>query len=120
PEAETSEVVRLHDAFNRMLERLEAERAATGTAVLRAQEDERARIARDLHDEANQSLTGLLLRLEASAQNAPPELRAELRETRGLAGQAMDELLRLARELRPAALDDHGLNAALQTQVDRF
>lgn len=120
PEAETSEVVRLHDAFNRMLERLETERAATSTAVLRAQEDERARIARDLHDEANQSLTGLLLRLEAIAQHAPPDLQAELGETRALAKQAMDELLRVARELRPAALDDHGLNAALHTQVDRF
>jgi two-component system sensor histidine kinase UhpB len=120
PEADTSDVVRLHDAFNRMLTRLEDERAATGSAVLRAQEDERARLARDLHDEANQSLTGLLLRLEASAQQAPPELRAELAETKALATQAMDELLRLARELRPSALDDLGLNAALHTQVDRF
>lgn len=120
PEAETSEVVRLHDAFNRMLTRLEDERAATGAAVLNAQEDERARIARDLHDEANQSLTGLLLRLEASAQHAPPDLQQELRETKALATQAMDELLRLARELRPSALDDHGLNAALRSQMTRF
>jgi two-component system sensor histidine kinase UhpB len=120
PEADTSDVVRLHDAFNRMLTRLEDERAATGTAVLRAQEDERARLARDLHDEANQSLTGLLLRLEASAQHAPPELKAELAETKALANQAMNELLHLARELRPSALDDHGLAVALHTQVDRF
>lgn len=120
PAADTSDIVRLHDAFNRMLTRLEDERAATGTAVLRAQEAERARLARDLHDEANQSLTGLLLRLEASAQSAPPELKAELAETKALATRAMDELLRLARELRPSALDDHGLDAALHSQVDRF
>ncbi|HWI21849.1 MAG TPA: ATP-binding protein, partial [Baekduia sp.] len=61
-----------------------------------------------------------LLRLEAAAQQAPPALADELRETRALAAQAMDELLRLARELRPSALDDHGLPAALRSQVERF
>jgi two-component system sensor histidine kinase UhpB len=88
--------------------------------VLQAQEGERARLARDLHDEANQALTGVLLRLEATAQQAPPELRDELRETQGVATQAMGELVRLARELRPVALDDLGLGAALRTQVDEF
>ena len=88
--------------------------------MLQAQEDERARLARDLHDEANQALTGVLLRLQATAQDAPPDLREELRETQEVATQAMEELLRLARELRPAALDDHGLGAALRTQVDEF
>ena len=62
----------------------------------------------------------MLLRLEATAQNAPPDLRAELRETQGVATQAMGELVRLARELRPVALDDLGLGAALRTQVDEF
>jgi two-component system sensor histidine kinase UhpB len=118
--ADSSDVARLHDAFNRMLSRLEAERALRAGAVLHAQEAERARVARDLHDEANQSLTGILLRLEASAANAPPELQEELRDTKELVGQAMEEMLRLARELRPAALDDHGLEAALRTQADRF
>ena len=59
-------------AFDRMLERLEDERDRTASAVLQAQESERARLARDLHDEANQALTGVLLRLEATAQDAPP------------------------------------------------
>jgi two-component system sensor histidine kinase UhpB len=120
PDADSAEVVRLHLAFNRMLERLEAERAHTGDAVLRAQEEERARLARDLHDECNQALTGVLLRLKATAQDAPPAIAAELRETAAVATAAMDELLRLARELRPAALDDHGLRPALDTQLDRF
>ena len=83
PTANVEEVARLHRAFDRMLERLEAERDRTATAVLKAQEGERARLARDLHDEANQALTGVLLRLEATAQHAPPELRDELRETQG-------------------------------------
>ena len=111
------EVERLHQAFRRMLERLEAERRRTSSAALAAQEEERARVARDLHDEVNQSLTGLLLRLEAAREKAPPQLASELAETRGLANQAMQELLALARQLRPTALDDLGLNAALAGAV---
>ncbi len=118
--ADSADVIRLREAFNRMLARLEEERAGGASAVLRAQEAERARLARDLHDEANQALTGVLLRLQASAHGAPPELAAELRETQVACNQAMQELLRLARELRPTALDDHGLEAALHTQVERF
>ncbi len=118
--ADSADVVRLRDAFNRMLDRLEQERSSGASAVLRAQEAERARLARDLHDEANQALTGVLLRLQAMAHDAPPALAAELRETQAVATQAMQELLHLARELRPTALDDHGLEAALRTQVERF
>jgi two-component system sensor histidine kinase UhpB len=120
PDADSADVVRLYEAFNRMLGRLEQERAASAAAVLQAQENERARVARDLHDEVNQSLTGILLRLEATAAHAPPALREELASTKALASQAMQELLRLARELRPSALDDHGLDAALRTQVKSF
>lgn len=120
PDADSADVIRLHQAFNRMLERLEDERARTAAAVLQGQEAERARVARDLHDECNQSLTAVLLRLEATTQQAPEELKQELRETKEVAIAAMDELLRLARELRPAALDDHGLQPALRTQLDRF
>lgn len=120
PSGQNAEVTRLYHAFDGMLDRLEEERSRTAGAVLRAQEQERARIARDLHDEANQALTGVVLRLQATAQNAPPELREELRETREAAAQAMEELLSLARELRPSALDDHGLAAALRTKVAEF
>jgi two-component system sensor histidine kinase UhpB len=118
--ADSDEVVRLHEAFNRMLERLEEERSAAASAVLRAQEDERARLARDLHDEVNQALTGVLLRLQASVQDAPPHLAEELRETQAVAAAAMDQLRRLAHELRPTAFDDHGLVAALRSLVDDF
>jgi two-component system sensor histidine kinase UhpB len=111
------EVTRLHHAFVRMLERLEAERRRASSAALNAQEEERARVARDLHDEVNQALTGLLLRLEAAREKAPPELAAELAEIRTLANQAMQELLSLARQLRPTALDDLGLRAALAGAV---
>src|SRR4051794_24460395 len=117
---ETAEVERLELAFLRMMRRLEAERRRAGSAALQAQEQERARVARDLHDEVNQSLTGLLLRLEAAREGAPPELEGELAETKALANQAMNELLSLARQLRPTALDDLGLAAAIEGQVDRL
>lgn len=118
--AETEEVERIERAFLRMLRRLEAERRRAGSAALRAQEEERARVARDLHDEVNQSLTGLLLRLEAVREAAPPELEPELDETRALANEAMQELLALARQLRPTALDDLGLAAAVAGQVEQL
>lgn len=118
--AETEEVARIELAFLRMMRRLEAERLRAGTAALRAQEQERARIARELHDEVNQSLTGLLLRLEAVRESAPPELEPEIASTRSLANQAMQELLSLARQLRPTALDDLGLVAAISGQVEQL
>jgi len=117
---ETEEVARIELAFLRMMRRLEAERRRAGSAALHAQEEERARVARDLHDEVNQSLTGLLLRLEAAREAAPPELEAEISETKALANQAMTELLSLARQLRPTALDDLGLAAAIGGQVEQL
>ena len=117
---EPTDVARLRETFNVMLARLETERIAAASAVLRAQEAERARLARDLHDEVNQALAAVSMRLAATAEGAPPELAAELAETQRLATQAMHELLGLARELRPAALDDHGLVPALRTQVRMF
>jgi two-component system, NarL family, sensor histidine kinase UhpB len=120
PRRSSREVHELTDAFNRMLARLEAERRESGRAVLRAQEQERSRIAQDLHDEVNQALTAILLRLSATIGDAPWGLRSELQETQELVSQAMDELLALARQLRPTALDDHGLVAALAGQVSDF
>lgn len=111
--AESEEVERLELAFLRMMRRLEAERRRSASAALTAQEEERARVARDLHDQVNQSLTGVLLRLEALRSGAPPELDPEIDSTKQLAHQAMDELLTVARQLRPTALDDLGLKAAI-------
>jgi two-component system sensor histidine kinase UhpB len=119
-QADSSEVHRLQNAFERMTTRLEAQRREAGRAAIQAQEQERRRIAQDLHDEVNQALTAVSLRLQASIERSPPELRRELTETKRLASQAMDELLALARQLRPAVLDDHGLVPALHSQVRDF
>jgi len=117
---DSAEAHRLEAAINRMLARLEASRRDAGRAAVEAQERERRRIAQDLHDEVNQALTAVSLRLQASIEHAPEDLRRELTETKRLAGQAMEELLALARQLRPAVLDDLGLLPALKTQVRDF
>jgi len=118
---EMEEVDRLSATFKRLLERIESERRRSGRLVLRAQEEERKRVARDLHDEVNQALTAILLRLQALMQDAPsPEVERELAQLKRLVNQAMEELLQLARQLRPTALDDHGLLPAMASQVRRF
>jgi len=121
PAGAMEEVDRLAATFRRLLERVESERRRSGRLVLRAQEEERKRVARDLHDEVNQALTAILLRLQALMQDSPsPEVSRELSELKRLVNQAMEELLQLARQLRPTALDDHGLLPALEGQVRRF
>ena len=120
PDEPVEEIERLALAFRKLLERIEAERRRAGRLQLRAQEEERKRVARDLHDEVNQALTAILLRLEALMPAASPEVREELAETKKLANQAMEELLQLARQLRPTALDDHGFVPAIKEQLRRF
>jgi two-component system sensor histidine kinase UhpB len=115
-----AEIDRLSHSFKRLLDRIEDERRRSGQLVMRAQEEERRRLARDLHDEVNQSLTAILLRLQALSQDAPPERAGEVAELKRLVNQAMEELLNLARHLRPSALDDHGLVPAIDTQLKRF
>jgi len=114
------EIDRLGRSFHRLLERVESERRRSSHLVLRAQEEERRRVARDLHDEVNQALTAILLRLEALGQDVPAEQRNDVAQLKRLTTQAMDELLNLARQLRPTALDDHGLVTAIEAQVRGF
>src|SRR3954451_2436322 len=120
PRATVEEAERLAITFRRLLRRIEEERRRSGRLVLRAQEEERRRLARDLHDEVNQALTAILLRLQALSEDAPSELDHQIKELKNLVNQAMEELLRLARQLRPASLDDMGLIAAIEGQIARF
>ncbi|GAA3621423.1 HAMP domain-containing sensor histidine kinase [Streptomyces chitinivorans] len=100
--------------FNDMLDRLEAERAASSARVLSAQEAERRRIAQELHDEVGQSMTAVLLELKRAADRTlDEELRAELRHAQETTRGSLDEVRRLARRLRPGVLEDLGLVSAL-------
>jgi two-component system sensor histidine kinase UhpB len=106
------EVGRVVAAFNRMLDRLERERQESGRRVLAAQEAERIGIARDLHDEVGQVLTGVLLQLNSIAE-AAPEHRDELDQARQAVRRALDEVRRISSELRPEMLEHLGLVSAL-------
>ena len=106
------EVGRVVRAFNQMLDRLESERQRSGRRVLAAQEAERLGIARDLHDEVGQLLTGVLLHLDSSTGSAP-EHRDDIEEAKRAVRRALDEVRRISRELRPEMLEDLGLVSAL-------
>ena len=95
------EVVALAEAFNEMLDRLEGERRDSGRRALAAQEAERRRIARELHDEIGQLLTGLILRGETLARRAPEEVREDVVGLREGAREAAEEVRLIARRLRP-------------------
>lgn len=92
-------------------------------AVWRVQEDERRRLARELHDGLGQTLTALKIRLERIQQRVGdehPELVRELGEPVDMAAAALAEARRLSRFLRPQVLDDLGLGAALSWLARSF
>jgi two-component system, NarL family, sensor histidine kinase UhpB len=105
-------------AFNRMLGRLEAERADSARRAVSAQEAERGRIARGLHDEVGQVLTGVLLQLAAVSRTLAPERRRAVEETAEAVREALEEVRRISAELRPYMLDHLGLVSAL-TELSR-
>lgn len=105
------------ETANLMLDRLAEHRQAVAAQILSALEDERKRIARELHDETSQSLTSILVNLqgmETRLQPLPPELSDRLRLTREVAARTLDETRRLMFDLRPSVLDDLGLIPALR------
>ena len=112
PVGRDDEVGRVVHAFNRMLDRLESERVQAGRRVLAAQEAERIGIARDLHDEVGQLLTGVLLQLDSIAGTAPDQ-REEINEAKQAVRRALDEVRRISSELRPEMLEHLGLVSAL-------
>jgi two-component system, NarL family, sensor histidine kinase UhpB len=119
--ADTSdEVGRVVHAFNKMLDRLENERRESGRRALAAQEAERLRIARGLHDEVGQVLTGVLLQLDAVADAIAADRRDELVETKQAVRQALEEVRRISRELRPEMLEHLGLVSALTELARTF
>jgi two-component system sensor histidine kinase UhpB len=121
PEGAGQEVLALARALNAMLDRLEGERRESGMRALAAQEGERKRVARELHDEIGQTLTAIALRAERAA--GEPSVQGEaLEEIAQTVQRSLEDVHRIGRDLRPEALDDLGLvNAliALCSRVDR-
>ena len=111
-ERSSSEVVALAKAFNEMLGRLETERRESSGRVLAAQEAERLRIARELHDELGQTLTAVALRAEHTAERKGAE-HPEFSELAEIVQRGLDDVRRISLELRPAALEQLGLLNAM-------
>jgi two-component system sensor histidine kinase UhpB len=114
------EVVDLVRAFNEMLERLETERRESGGRALAAQEAERKRIAAELHDEVGQSMTGVLLLLDQVAAEVPVDRREVFAEAQEATRRSVEEVRRIAQELRPELLEHLGLVSALKSLATRF
>ncbi len=112
------EVVALTEALNAMLDRLEDERRESSRRALAAQEGERARIARELHDEVGQTLTAIALQAERAVGEPSPQSQA-LSEIAGTVLRSLEDVQRIGRELRPEALDDLGLVSALSALCSR-
>lgn len=86
-----------------------------------AQEEERKRIARELHDQTGQNLTSLIMRLKCLEEECPNSNRqCRLDEMRYLVKCTAEDIHRLAVDLRPSILDDRGLVAALEKYVDEY
>ncbi len=125
------EIGRLSQAFNMMIEALErAEKERAEREILRAQyvqgviaaqEDERKRVARELHDSTSQSLTSLMIGLKMLEETCQRCRKLErVSELRNIAGQTLEDVHSLAIQLRPSVLDDLGLPDALRRYVAEF
>ena len=112
---------RLTRTFNSMLDRLEGYRqrlSGVAARALMAEEQERKRIARELHDDTAQTLAALLIRLRIARSEADPAARDDaLDHFREEVGEALERIRRFARGLRPPALEELGVAAALESHV---
>lgn len=101
------------------LQKLAATRQRLLALTLSTQEQERGRIARDLHDSLGQSLTSLMIGLRTIEESSTEQhVQMQARELRRIGSDTHDEVRRLARGLRPAVLDDLGLVPALERYVE--
>ena len=103
-----------------MLTRLEVERRDAARRIVDAHESERLRIAQELHDEVGQTLTAVLLQLSRLEQRLPDNLSGELSEAQESARASLEDVRRIATDLRPEALRDLGLASALAALGDGF
>ena len=121
PDAEpNSEAGELALTLNEMLVRLRDERREATGRVLAGQEGERLRIAQELHDQVGQELTAVLLLLARIEAQVPAELQMAVLEVQDAVRASLEDVRRIAVELRPEALDDLGLESALAVLANRF
>ncbi len=111
----------LAQTFNMMLEAIDETNRQRATQIINAQEQERKRIARELHDETSQVLTSLVISLAVLEESVTTqEARKRIAETRMLAHQTLRAIRNLSIDLRPSALDDLGLLPALRWYLKEY
>lgn len=113
-EAKVQERTRELGDLYRELQRKEEMRGELLKKVIAVQEEERKRIARELHDETSQDLATLLLSIETTADSGPEELKKKFIQMKVLTGRTLDSIHRLILDLRPSVLDDLGLTSAIR------
>lgn len=118
--APPSEVTTLAQAFNAMLDRLEAERRDAGHRALAEREAERRAIATELHDGIGQTMTALAMQADRLAATTPDPDRAGVEDLRDALLSTVEDVRRLAHRLRPEALDALGLVPALTSLAGRM
>ena len=107
---------RIATVFNSMLDRLEHERHVSAQRVLQAQERERQRVARELHDQTGQTLTHEIISLDLLLERtADPKAHQQLEAVKRTLEETLEEVHRMSQDLRPSVLDDLGLVPALRT-----
>src|SRR5205085_7209118 len=116
-----SQADQLASAFNMVLEALDDASRQRASQIINAQEQERQRIARELHDETSQVLTSLMISLAVLEESIEaPEARERIADTRALAHSTLRAIRSLSIDLRPSALDDLGLLPALRWYVKEY
>ncbi len=116
-----SQADQLAEAFNMVLEALDEASRLRASQIIQAQEQERQRIARELHDETSQVLTSLLISLTLLEESVETqEARERIADTRALAHSTLRAIRNLSIDLRPSALDDLGLLPALRWYVKEY
>ena len=112
------DMARVGTMLNELLDRLTDDRARErrlAAQVISAQDEERARVARELHDSTAQILTAVILQLAAAArESTTPELDTRIATLRELAAEALEEVRSMSHSMHPRVLDDLGLAAALE------
>ena len=115
------EADQLARTFNTMLETLDDASRLRASQIINAQEEERKRIARELHDETSQVLTSLLISLAVLEESlTTQDARDRIADTRSLAHRTLRAIRSLSIDLRPSALDDLGLLPALRWYVKEY
>jgi two-component system sensor histidine kinase UhpB len=114
------EIGQVAHALQAMMQRIAEERRQVGRHALEAQEQERTRVGRELHDEVGQDLTVLMLEAVSLSRSADPPTAEGLERLIEQMRTVVDEVRTISARLRPGALDDLGLKGAVQALVNDF